>query len=59
MGQVSTSVRELIATNGCGINIIEPLKQAKKGNKYLNSGTFHATHCYIEEKPTFSDVSKN
>ena len=42
---------------GAALNVVEPLKQAKKGAKYLNSGTLHATYCYIEENPTFSDVS--
>jgi hypothetical protein len=56
MGQVNTSVRELLASGGNGLNVIEPEKQAKKGAKYLNSGTFHASNCYVEENPTFSDV---
>ena len=37
--------------------MVEPEKAAKRGAKYLNSGTLHATYCYIEENPTFSDVS--
>lgn len=46
-----------MASNGEAINVIDPAKQAKKGAKYLNDGTLHASHCYIEENPTFSDVS--
>jgi hypothetical protein len=56
MGQVNASVRDLLASGGNGLNVIEPDKQAKKGAKYLNSGTFHASNCYVEENPTFSDV---
>jgi len=55
MGLVNASVRDLISSNGAAMNVVEPLKQAKKGAKYLNSGTLHATYCYIEENPTFSD----
>ena len=57
MGQVDTSVRALMESSGAAINVIDPQKQAKKGDKYLNSGTLHATYCYIEENPTFTDVS--
>ncbi len=57
MGQVDTSVRGLIESNGSAFNIIKPEKLAKKGDKYVNSGTLHATYCYIEENPTFTDVS--
>jgi hypothetical protein len=57
MGQVNASVRDLLASGGNALNVIEPDKQAKKGAKYLNSGTFHASNCYVEENPTFSDVS--
>lgn len=42
---------------GSALNVIEPEKVAKRGAKYANSGTLHATYCYIEENPTFSDVS--
>jgi len=42
---------------GQALNVVEPEKAAKRGAKYLNSGTLHATYCYIEENPTFSDVS--
>lgn len=51
--------RALVSSNGEAINVIDPAKQAKKGAKYVNSGTLHASHCYIEENPTFSDVSGN
>lgn len=57
MGQVETSVRGLLDSNGTGLDVIEPDKKAKRGAKYLNSGTLHASHCVIEENPTFSDVS--
>eukprot|EP01032_Pedospumella_encystans_P011642 gene11642-13527_t len=55
MGQVDTSVRQLMASNGAALNVIDTAKKAKKGDKYLNSGTLHASYCYIEENPTFSD----
>jgi hypothetical protein len=58
MGQASVSVRDLLASGGSALNVIEPDKQAKKGAKYLNSGTLHAANCYVEENPTFSDVSR-
>ena len=54
---MDTSVRQLMASNGAALNVIDAAKKAKKGDKYLNSGTLHATYCYIEENPTFSDVS--
>jgi hypothetical protein len=60
MGQVDTSVRALMDSAGHAINVIDPAKaakHAKKGTKYINSGTFHSTYTYIEENPTFSDVS--
>mmetsp|Transcript_12871 Transcript_12871/g.21390 ORF Transcript_12871/g.21390 Transcript_12871/m.21390 type:complete len:544 (-) Transcript_12871:514-2145(-) len=55
MGEVETSVRGMVSSNGTAMNVIEPAKKLKKGAKYVNSGTFHATHAYIEENPTFSD----
>ena len=57
MGQIETSVQALIESNGAAINVIEPEKQAKKGAKYVNSGTFHASNCYLQHNPTFADVS--
>ena len=54
---MDTSVRQLMASNGAALNVIDTAKKAKKGDKYLNSGTLHASYCYIEENPTFSDVS--
>jgi hypothetical protein len=59
MGQVDTSVRELLASNGAALLVIEPTKKAERGAKYLNSGTLHASHCLIEENPTFADVCSN
>ena len=56
MGQVETSVRAMVASNGEPMSVIEPAKKEKKGAKYFNSGMLHATYCYIEENPTFSDV---
>ena len=50
-------MRALIASNGAALNVIDAAKQKKRGDKYLNSGTLHASYCYIEENPTFSDVS--
>ncbi len=54
---MDTSVRQLMASNGAALNVIDAAKKAKRGDKYLNSGTLHASYCYIEENPTFSDVS--
>jgi hypothetical protein len=59
MGQVDSSVRELLASNGAALLVIEPAKKAERGAKYLNSGTLHASHCLIEENPTFADVRSN
>lgn len=56
MGQVDTSVRELLESKGAPLSVIEPAKQAKKGDKYMNSGSLHASNCRIEENPTFTDV---
>ncbi|KAJ1442231.1 Copine-domain-containing protein [Ochromonadaceae sp. CCMP2298] len=56
MGLVETSVRAMVASNGTAMDVIEAEKKNKKRN-YVNSGTLHATHAYIEENPTFSDVS--
>ena len=50
-------MRALLTSNGKALNVIDPVKQKKRGDKYLHSGTLHATYCYIEENPTFSDVS--
>ena len=50
-------MRQLMASNGAALNVIDAAKKAKRGDKYLNSGTLHASYCYIEENPTFSDVS--
>jgi hypothetical protein len=57
MGQVDTSVRGLLDSNGTAMNVIDPRKQAKKGDRYLNDGVLHATYTYIEDNPTFADVS--
>jgi len=48
-------VRAMVASNGEPMSVIEPAKKEKKGAKYFNSGMLHATYCYIEENPTFSD----
>lgn len=55
MGEVSTSVRELLASNGSAINVIEPEKQQKLKSKYRNSGTLFARNCSIERHPSFTD----
>jgi hypothetical protein len=57
MGQVDTSVRALLDSNGAAIHVIDPRRQAKKGDRYLNDGVLHATYTYIEDNPTFADVS--
>lgn len=59
MGVVETSARALMDSNGAGMNIVDPAKKAKKGDKYLNDGTLHASYCYIEENPTFADVRES
>jgi hypothetical protein len=56
MGQVDTSVRGLLDSNGAAMNVIIPRTQAKKGDRYLNDGVLHATYTYIEDNPTFADV---
>lgn len=55
MGRVDTTVREMVTSNGGQLNVIEPDKQKK--SSYKNSGTLSASGCYIEQNPTFSDVS--
>ena len=57
IGQVDTSVRALLDSNGHALHIIDPVRKAKKGAKYLNEGTLHATYTYVEQNPTFADVS--
>ena len=57
MGEVNTSVRTLMDSKGSAQAVIDPAKRAKKGDKYINSGTLHATYCSVEENPTFTDVS--
>jgi len=53
LGVSSTTVKELLDSNGAGIEIIDEQMKIKKGSSYKNSGTLFATHCYIERHPTF------
>jgi len=55
MGQVDASVRTLVDSKGSALNVIDVEKQKRKGAKYVNSGTFHATYCHVEENPSFVD----
>jgi hypothetical protein len=52
MGEVRTSVRALVASNGNQFEVIEKSKAGKKG--YTNSGHISANNCRIEHHPTFS-----
>lgn len=53
MGQSETNVRSLLS--GTNVPVIEPEK-TKKPN-YKNSGFLNPGKCYIENNPTFADVS--
>lgn len=56
MGQVETSVRSLLQSNGQPIPVIEPDQKAKKKN-YVNSGVLLARSPSVEHNATFADVS--
>lgn len=58
MGQVETSVRSMLMSNGIPTPVIEPLVKAKKKN-YTNSGTLVVSNSSIEHNPTFGDVILN
>lgn len=55
MGQVETSVRGIINSEGHALDVIEPLKREKKKN-YVNSGTLTCNNPYVEKNPSFVDV---
>ena len=55
MGQVETSVRAMLESNNTAVNVVEPLKKAKKAS-YVNSGTLMFSNVVIEHHPTLTEV---
>jgi hypothetical protein len=51
MGCVMASVRELMASGGHPMNVIEEKKKSKRG--YVNSGTLSALHASVKKLPSF------
>ena len=57
MGSVETNVRTMITNHGVPMNVIDQKDKAKKGAKYVNSGTLTAKDAMVETHPTFSQVN--
>jgi len=55
MGQIETSVRGILSSNGQAMNVIEPDKKKKDPKGYVNSGTFAFQNVQIESRPAFTD----
>lgn len=57
MGEVMTSVDNMLTNNEAAMPVIEPDQILKKKKGYVNSGFLVAKNVSIEKRPTFTDVS--